>query len=186
MKLYDTINGVYISEDEIEKTDVVQAVHAGEYSKYDLENWTVEGDQVGNSTQLADLKKLGYAYFSGDSGSVIACSDGRHVDTVWNTGCWDEGDDTSDREVWASRFESLKTEMELREAYFEETKLTASDAEVAAYHEAHGQALEFALNCVNDEITVLYPNADFSDMEYCIMDYVGDHVGWNVRSLNRE
>jgi len=188
MKLYDTVNGVYISESEVEKTEIVKSVYAGEYDENQLEILTIEGNEVGDSTQLSDLKELGYAYFSGDSGSVIACSDGRHVDTIWNTGCWDhEADDTDEREVWGSRFESLKEEMDAREAYFESISLDAPDEIVDAYHEKHGHALEVALTCVDDNIIELYPeamvaNPEFPDMEHCIMDYVGDHINATPRS----
>ena len=176
MKLYDTQNGTFVSEIEVEKTEIIQAVFSGEYDDHQLENWTIEGTEVGDSTALGDLKIVAYAYFSGDSGSVIACSDGRHVDTLWGTGCWDKGDDTAHRETWDSRFESLKAEMELYEQNNIEDTVDPG--------ELYAEAAEIAYNCVSDEITELYPEAPeyVPDAEYCIQDYVGDHIGWSPKS----
>lgn len=178
MKIYDTVNGNFVSEMEVEKSDIVLAVLAGEYDENQMENWTIEGNDIGNSTQLRDLMRLGYAYFTGANGTVIACSDGRHVDTVWNRGCWDEGDETEDREVWADRLERLKAEMNAGEAWFQRNKITLSDAEVEQYHKAHRDALEFAFNCVDDEIAEPYEVKDkYSNppREAALDVYVGTH-----------
>ena len=56
MKLYDTINGVFVSLQETTLKEVRAEIEKGVYSDFELENWTLEGDDPTESISLADIR----------------------------------------------------------------------------------------------------------------------------------
>ena len=161
MKLYDTINGTFVSDMECSISEVRVEVYQGKYSEHELENWTLEGNQEStDSTQLADLKEVAYFYASGDSGSIIACSDGRHVDTVWSNGVWDNGE-LLKRDNCDTHFEQMMAEMEA----FEKSGIELDESLKA---KLQAESTEFAHNCVNYDIADKH-----STFEDAINEYVG-------------
>lgn len=156
MKLYDTVNGTYIFDTEVSTSDIRIQVYQDEFTEDELENYTIEGKEIYDSTQLADLKAVAYFYASGDSGSILACSDGRHVDTVWGNGVWDTGELLNEKNCHA-RFEEMLSELEA----FEKAELPADPA-------LEEKAMEFAHNCVNYDIAEKY-----AEMQPAITEYVG-------------
>ena len=160
MKLYDTINGSFVDNTESTISEVRIQVYKGEFTEHELKHWTLEGKSETDSTQLSDLLKVAYFYASGDSGSIISCSDGRHVDTVWENGIWDDGDHISKKDCH-NKFEELSAEMDV----FLERKEMVPEVQI---EDEVRDAIEFAWNCVDDEIA-----AKYKSMTDAIKEYVG-------------
>ena len=167
MKLYDTINGTFVSDTEIEIPSILSEISLGEFSDKELDNLTIEGSDQSQSISLRDLSNLkGYCYFSGGNGTVIACSDGRHADTVSGSGCSENGAIFSHEDV-EETLETLSNEMD-----------EVTDAPIPEiFHNFYNLALEYARNCVDFEIEEKYGN-DTPGSEYCVRHYVGDTENW--------
>lgn len=93
----------------------------------------------------------GAYYLQGDSGSVIAFSDGQHVDTVWGKMFFD-GEELDDG----------------AHAFFEEFLAVYDKIKDSMGSEAEAQAKEYAHNCVDYHISDMA-----TSMEAAIAEYVG-------------
>ena len=55
-KVYDTINGTFVSDLECTLDEIKSEVQSGKYSEYELENWTAENtNDETDSVCLGDL-----------------------------------------------------------------------------------------------------------------------------------
>ena len=55
MKLYDTINGVFVSDYHIDVDLLKHEITSGIYTDYELDNLTLEGDNEYESISLRDF-----------------------------------------------------------------------------------------------------------------------------------
>lgn len=158
MKLYDTINGTFISDTEWTIDDIRDDILSGEYTEHELKNWTLEGEEPEDSIALCDIK--GYFYESGSSGSIIACSDGRHADTVWGDGVDEQGHLAVRHSL--TRGTRNKAVRKLHEELM-------AESEGRLLGDSH--AMEFAYSCVKFDITDVHAE-DADGMLEAIKEYV--------------
>ena len=126
------------------------------------------------TSELMTLTALPEAsvYFSGDNGSLVALSDGNHVDTVSGDGWWQDG------EISIGRSNCNAFLQEMR-AIHERITEKGRKIEPEPYNRAYLDALDYAYNCVPDEITSQqqYNSTGIDDVtprQYACGEYTGE------------